>query len=437
METLEREAPQRQQRFKLKRWLARLGPGLITGASDDDPSGIATYSSAGAKFGLGLLWTQLFSLPLMAAVQEISARIGRVTGRGIGGNIRRYYPGWVLYPVVFLVVAANTLNLGADIGAMGAAVNLLIGGPELLYSVLFAVLCVVLEVWLCYRKYCNYLRWLTMVLLAYVAAALMSHVHWKQALHATLVPHVALDGHYIAMFIAVIGTTISPYLFFWQAAMETEEIRARPADEPLKADLKEKPRRVRAHLNRIRWDTYVGMTFANVISYCIILTAAATLYAHGVTDVQSSREAAEALRPFAGRFAMIIFAAGIIGTGLLAVPVLAGSAAYAVGEALKWPTGLDRKPLEAKGFYGVLAAATLVGLTINFTRLDPIKALVWSAVINGIVSVPVMFIMMHMAGSKKVMGPFSRVSKVLRLLGWLATVVMAAATVGLFLTWGQ
>jgi NRAMP (natural resistance-associated macrophage protein)-like metal ion transporter len=417
--------------------LKRLGPGLITGASDDDPSGIATYSAAGASLGLGLLWTQLFSLPLMAAVQETSARVGRITGRGIAANIQRHYPGWVLYPIIFLVVVANTLNLGADIGAMGAAVNLLVGGPVVVYSVAFAVLCVVLEVWMCYSKYCGYLKWLTLVLLAYVASAILSHVNMRDALHATFIPPIALNAHYIAMFIAVIGTTISPYLFFWQASMETETIRTTTSEEPLKDELREKPKRTRMQLGRIRWDTYTGMTIANFVSYCIILTAAATLHAHGVTDVETSRQAAEALRPFAGRFAMIIFAAGIIGTGLLAVPVLGGSAAYAVGEALKWPTGLDRKPFEAKGFYGVLIAATLVGLAINFTKIDPIKALVWSALINGIVSVPVMFVLMHMAGSKRVMGPFSRVSKTLRLLGWVATAVMAAATIGLFVTWGK
>jgi NRAMP (natural resistance-associated macrophage protein)-like metal ion transporter len=438
LSTLEVERPvppRRPSRFR--RWLARLGPGVITGASDDDPSGIATYSQAGAKFGLALLWTQAFSLPLMAAVQEISARVGRVTGRGIAGNMRKHYPGWVLYPIVFLLVAANTLNLGADIGAMGSAVNLLVGGPSLVYCVLFALLCVVLEVWLRYRVYCRYLKWLTLVLLAYVAAAFMSHIPWRDAAVATFIPHVSLNGHYIAMFIAVIGTTISPYLFFWQASMETENIRTSPAEEPLKEEVRDKPRRTRFHFRRIRWDTYIGMTAANAVSYCILLTAAAALHAHGITDVSSSRQAAQALEPFAGRFAMIIFAAGIIGTGLLAVPVLAGSAAYAVGEALKWPTGLDRKPYEAKGFYGVLAAATIVGLVINFTRLDPIQALVWSAMINGIVSVPVMIVMMHMAGSKKVMGPFSRVSKMLRVCGWIATVVMAVATVGLFVTWGK
>ena len=435
MSVIELDSPPAKS-SKLK-WLARLGPGLITGASDDDPSGIATYSQAGANLGTSLLWTQLFSLPLMVAVQEISARTGRVTGRGIAGNIRRNYPAWVLYPIVFLVVAANTINLGADIGAMGDAVSLLVGGPVLVYSVGLAVLCALLEVLVAYRRYADYLKWLTIVLFAYVITVFLADVNWKDAAYHTFVPQVRLSGHYISLFIAVIGTTISPYLFFWQASLETEEIRASPTDKPLKKELKNRPVRVRQVLSRIRWDTYIGMTLANVVSYCIILTAAAALHTHGKTDIQSSREAAQALKPLVGRAASIIFAAGIIGTGLLAVPVLAGSAAYAVGEALKWPTGLDRRPLDAKGFYGVITAATLLGLTINFTGIDPIRALVWSAVINGVVAVPIMAILMLMSGSKKVMGPFSRVSKTLRFLGWLATLVMAAAAVGLFLTWGK
>ena len=434
MTTIEREPPEAADETRWKKWLGRLGPGIITGASDDDPSGIATYSQAGARFGLSLLWTQLFTLPLMASVQEISARIGRVTGHGIAGNIRRHYPGWVLYPIISLVVAANVINLGADIGAMGDAVSLLIGGPKLLYSALFALACVLLQVFLSYRHYAEYLKWLTLVLFAYVAAVFLTHVHWKDALYATVVPRISFSGGYIATFIAVLGTTISPYLFFWQASLETEEIRCKADEEPLKKE----PAQARPQLERIRWDTYIGMTFSNLVAYCIVLTAAATLYAHGIHNVDTSRQAAEALRPIGGNGAYILFAAGIIGTGLLAVPVLAGSAAYAVGEALKWPTGLDRKPLDAKGFYAVVVVATVIGLAINFSKkIDPIQALFWSAVINGIVAVPVMVIMMHMAGSEKIMGPFSRVSKILRGVGWIATLVMTAAAVGLFLTWGK
>jgi NRAMP (natural resistance-associated macrophage protein)-like metal ion transporter len=432
--TVELESRPTEERPGWRKWLARLGPGIITGASDDDPSGIATYSQAGARFGLSLLWTLLFTLPLMAAVQEISARLGRVTGRGVAANIRRHYPAWVLYPIIFLVVAANTINLGADIGAMGDAVSLLVGGPKLLYSALFALACVLLQMFLSYRHYADYLKWLTLVLFAYVATAFLTQVHWKDAAYATFVPKISLNGSYIATFIGVLGTTISRYLFVWQAALETVELRSKPQDEPLKKDTSQ----ARPQFERIRWDTYIGMTFSNLVAYCIVLTAAAALYAHGIRNVDSSRQAAEALRPIAGKGTYILFAAGIIGTGLLAVPVLAGSAAYAVGEALKWPTGLDRKPLDAKGFYGVMIVATVIGLAINFSgRIDPIQALFWAAVINGLVAVPVMVIMMHMAGSKTIMGPFSRVSKGLRVTGWIATLVMVAAAIGLFATWGK
>ncbi|HXE52890.1 MAG TPA: divalent metal cation transporter [Tepidisphaeraceae bacterium] len=419
-----------------KGFLARLGPGLITGASDDDPSGIGTYSQAGAQFGFALLWTMPFLLPLMAAIQEISARIGRITGRGIAGNIRRFYSPWLLYPVVLLLVIANTINLGADIGAMGDAVHVLAGGPALLYAALFAVACVLLEVFASYPRYSKILKWLTPVLFSYIATAFMVHVPWKQALRGTVIPTVHLSRGYIAMWIAILGTTISPYLFFWQAAQETEEIKTNDQEE----SLKKAPEQAREQLGRIRMDTYIGMTLSNVVAYFIILSAAVTLHAHGVMDIQTSAQAAEALRPVAGRLTFTLFALGIVGTGLLAVPVLAGSAAYAVGEALKWPTGLDRKPLDAKGFYGVLAAATLLGLAINFPfiqkhlHVSPIQALYWAAVINGVVAVPIMAVMMLMCHNKKIMGPFTRISKPLRAIGWIATAVMAVATVGLFVT---
>jgi NRAMP (natural resistance-associated macrophage protein)-like metal ion transporter len=420
-----------------KTWLQRLGPGLITGASDDDPSGIATYSQAGAAFGFGLLWTMLFSYPLMTAIQEISGRIGRVTGHGIAGNIRRYYPAWLLYPLVVLLVLANTFNIGADIGAMGEALKLLIGGNALLYAFAFAVLCVILQVFIPYSKYSVYLKWLTPVLFSYVATALVVHVPWGHALHDTIIPRFAKSGDYWATFIAILGTTISPYLFFWQASQETEEIRDKPMDKALN----DAPEQAHKQFGRIRLDTYAGMFFSNLIAFFIILAAAATLHEHGVKTIDTAAQAAEALRPFAGRFAFTLFAAGIVGTGLLAVPVLAGSAAYAVGEALEWPTGLDRKPLAAKGFYCVLAIATLLGLAMNFpliqkyTQLTPIRALFWSAVINGIVAVPIMVVMMLMTENPKAMGKFAGASPLLRIFGWLATGVMAAASVGLFLTW--
>jgi NRAMP (natural resistance-associated macrophage protein)-like metal ion transporter len=419
-----------------KSYWRRLGPGLITGASDDDPSGIATYSQAGAGFGFSLLWTMVLCLPLMSAIQEISARIGRISGRGIAGNIRMYYSPWVLYPLIFLLALANTINVGADIGAMGDAVRLLVGGSALFYAVLFAVACVVMQVFASYPRYSNSLKWLTLSLFAYVATVMMIHVPWRSAIRGTFVPSIQFTGNYWATIIAIFGTTISPYLLFWQASQETEEIHHKPADEALK----DKPHQARDQFGRIRFDTYVGMGVSNLVAWFIILAAAATLHANGVTDVQTSSQAAEALRPLAGRFAFLLFALGIIGTGLLAVPVLAGSAAYAVGEALHWPTGLDRKPLEAKGFYGVLIVATGVGLAINFpavqrvTHLSPIRALFWSAIINGVAAVPIMVVMMLMCHNKKVMGPFVNISPILRVIGWIATAAMLLAAIGLFAT---
>ncbi len=417
-------------------WLERLGPGLITGASDDDPSGIATYSQAGAAFGFSLLWTMPFSFPLMCAIQEISARIGRVTGRGIAGNIRRTYSPWLLYPVVFLLVLANTLNIGADIGAMGSALQLLVGGPALLYAIGFAALCLVLQVFTTYEKYSHYLKWLTVVLFSYVITAFFVKIPWRQVALGTLIPTFSRQGNYWATFIAILGTTISPYLFFWQASQETEEIRQHADEEALKA----KPQQAPRELRRIRFDTVTGMFLSNTVAFFIVLAAGATLHAHGVTDIQTASQAAEALRPFAGHFAFTLFGVGIIGTGLLAVPVLAGSAAYALGEALKWPTGLDRKPLEAKGFYAVLTAATVLGLALNFPtfqklfHVTPIKALFVCAIVNGVVAVPIMVVVMLMVGNAKVMGRFTLVSGWLRSLGWTATAVMFLAAVGMFVT---
>jgi NRAMP (natural resistance-associated macrophage protein)-like metal ion transporter len=414
----------------------RLGPGLITGASDDDPSGIATYSQAGAAYGFSLLWTMLFSFPLMCAIQEISARIGRVTGRGIAGNIRRTYSPWLLYPVVFLLVLANTLNIGADIGAMGSALQLLVGGPALIYAIGFAALCLVLEVFITYEKYSRYLKWLTVVLFSYVLTAFFVKIPWRQVALGTLIPTFTRQGNYWATFIAILGTTISPYLFFWQASQETEEIRDHADEEALK----EKPFQARRQFGRIRFDTVTGMFLSNAVAFFIVLAAGATLHAHGVTDIQTANQAAEALRPLAGRFAFTLFALGIIGTGLLAVPVLAGSAAYAIGEALKWPSGLDRKPLDAKGFYAVLSAATVIGLALNFPtfqnllHVTPIKALFVCAIVNGVVAGPIMIVVMLMVGNAKVMGRFTLVSGWLRSLGWTATAVMLLAAVGMFVT---
>jgi len=403
-----------------------MGPGLITGASDDDPSGIATYSQVGAQFGYGLSWTLVFSYPLMAATQEISARIGRVTGRGIAGNLRRYYPSWLLRGIVTLLLLANVINIGADLGAMGAALKLLIGGPAFLYVVAFAALSIGLEVFVRYSRYVSILKYLTLSLLAYVATVFVVGVPWLKVLHSIVLPPLSFDKSYVLAVVAVFGTTISPYLFFWQAEEEVEEEKERPEKSPLK----DAPKQAPAEFARIRIDTYVGMALSNLVALFIVITTAATLNAHGVTDIQTSSQAAEALRPIAGPFAFALFAIGIIGTGLLALPVLAGSAAYALGEAMQWPVGLAQKAERARGFYATIIVATIIGAVINFTPIDPIKALFWSAVINGIVAVPVMITMMLMTQRKDIMGDFV-LPLVLRVIGWIATAVMALTVVAL------
>ncbi len=403
-----------------------LGPGLITGASDDDPSGIATYSQAGAQFGYSLAWTMLLTYPLMAAIQEISARIGRVTGRGIAGNIRRHYSPSLLRLIVFLLILANTINLGADLGAMADALRLLLGGPAGVYVIGFAFLCAVLEIFLTYTRYVAILKWSTIALLAYVATVLVVDVSWHDLLLNLFVPHISLKADYVVAVVAVFGTTISPYLFFWQASEEAEDERVDRRAKPLIAA----PGQARRELHRIRLDTYIGMGYSNIIALFIIITTAATLHAHGLTDINSSSQAAEALRPIAGPFTFAIFAAGIIGTGLLAVPVLAGSAAYALGEALGWKVGLGRLPGQAKAFYGTIAFATLIGIFINFVSIDPIKALFWTAVLNGVISVPLMIMMMVMTANPKVMGQFT-LSRPLWLMGWAATLVMAATVLAM------
>ncbi len=414
---------------KPRRWLDFLGPGLITGASDDDPSGIATYSQVGAQFGYGMTWVMLFSYPLMCAIQEISARMGRTTGRGVAGNMRRHGPRRLVKPIVGLVLLANIINIGADLGAMGAALHLLVGGPAQLYVVVFAVTCAALQIWTKYERYVAVLKWTTVSLLAYVACVLVVDVPWREVVRHTLIPSVKFDSGSILAMVAVLGTTISPYLFFWQSSHEAEEEKEDPAAKPLILA----PAQSKWELYRIRIDTYVGMAFSNIVALFIIITTAATLNAHGVTDIQTSAQAAEALRPVAGAFAFAVFAIGIIGTGLLAIPVLAGSAAYAVGEALALPTGLARLPHEAKAFYATVAIATLLGVGINFSPLDPIKALFWSAVINGVVAVPVMVIIMVMAMQEKVMDQFT-LPMPLCVTGWLATLVMGAVVVALFAT---
>jgi NRAMP (natural resistance-associated macrophage protein)-like metal ion transporter len=399
-----------------------LGPGLITGASDDDPSGIGTYSQAGAQFGFAISWIMLFSYPLMVAIQRISAQIGRTTGKGIAGNIREHYPNWLLQGIVALLVVANTINIGADLGAMGDALELLIGGPRLVYVIVFGAFCAVLEVFVSYKRYVSALRWLTLVLFAYFGTILVVRIPWAEVARGFLIPTLAADAAFWTTVVAVLGTTISPYLFFWQAGQEVEDIRAVAERRPLVKAPEQGPDAI----ERIRLDTYVGMAFANLVALSIIVTTAATLHASGVTDIESSSQAAEALRPVAGSFAFTLFALGIVGTGLLAVPVLAGSAAYAVGEARRWPVGLARKPRQAKAFYATLTLATMIGVLINFSPINPIKALYWSAVINGVVAVPVMIIMMLMTENPRIMGKYP-VHDGLRMVGWMSTAVMAVA----------
>ncbi len=401
-------------------FLALLGPGLITGASDDDPSGIATFSQVGAQFGFGLSWVLLFSTPLMAAIQEVSARIGLVTGKGIAGNIRTHYSPWLLRPLVALLLIANIINLGADLGAMGAALRLILGGPARFYVIGFAVLCAALEIFSRYERYVAILKWITLSLFAYVATALAVHVPWAEVGWATLVPHFSWGKDAVVALVAMLGTTISPYCFFWQASQEAEDERVKPGPSSLLAAPEQAP----AEIRRLRLDTYFGMGFSNLISWFIIVTAAATLHAHGITNIASSAQAAEALRPIAGPLTFFVFAAGIIGTGMLAVPVLAGSAAYAFGEAFGWRVGLGRLPRQAKAFYGTIALATLIGIFINFTHIDPIKALFWSAVINGIVAAPLMVTMMIMAMQPKIMRQFT-LPRLLWAMGWLSTLAMA------------
>jgi len=409
-----------------------LGPGLITGASDDDPSGIATYSQAGAQFGFGLSWVMLFSWPLMCAIQEISARIGRVTGRGIAGNLRRHYPNPVVYSIVGLLLIANVINIGADLGAMGAALKLLIGGPQLVYVALFGLISVLLEVFSRYSRYVSLLKWLTLSLFAYVGVAFVVKMPWAEVARSLVVPQITFTPTYMTVVVAILGTTISPYLFFWQAEEEVEEVKERDQAKPLERA----PEQATEEFRRIRVDTWIGMGFSNAVALFIILTTAATLHAHGVTDIQTSAQAAEALRPVAGPLAFAIFAIGIIGTGFLALPVLAGSAAYALGETFGWHVGLSRKLSRAKAFYATIAVATLLGVLLNNSPIDPIKALFWSAVINGVVAVPVMALMMHLSSHRAAMGDFN-IGRGLKIVGWLSTTVMALAAIGLFATWGK
>jgi NRAMP (natural resistance-associated macrophage protein)-like metal ion transporter len=423
-------SPKPREPFSFRAFIKSLGPGLITGASDDDPSGIGTYSQAGAQLGYGIGWTMLLSFPLMAAIQEISARVGRVTGHGISGNVCRHYPPWLLNVVVTLLFVANTINIGADLGAMADATKLLVGGHAIIYVVLYGVVSVAAQIFLDYKRYVAVLKWLTLSLFAYVAALAFAHVSWKEAIAGALLPQISWSSTYFTTIVAILGTTISPYLFFWQASEEAEEQRIDKTKRPLI----EKHYGARREFNRIRADTIVGMAFSNLIALSIIITAAATLHVSGRTDIESSAQAAEALRPIAGPLAEWIFALGIVGTGLLAIPVLAGATAYAVGESRRWPVGLARKPKEAVAFYAVLALSGGIGIALNFTPINPISALYWSAVINGVLAVPVMVVLMLMARHRDVMGSFA-IGGSVYWLGWLSTAAMAVSVVAMAVGW--
>ena len=395
-----------------------LGPGLVTGAADDDPSGIGTYSQVGAQFGYSLAWTMFFGFPLLASIQAICARIGATTGMGIAQNLRQHYSVWLLRTVVILLLIANVINLGADLGAMGEVLALIVPGPVMVFTIAFGVVSVLLEVFLSYSVYARVLKWTTLSLFAYVGVVFVADVPLGAALYGTLVPHFTFDKPHAMALVAIFGTTISPYLFFWQAGQEVEEQHRRHI-KPLHVS----PRRAGAELRRIRTDTLIGMGFSHLVALFIVIATAATLHASGVREIESAAQAAEALRPIAGDFAFALFAIGIIGTGLLAVPILAGSAAYAVSEAFGWTEGLDRNPREAKAFYAVIALATAGGVALNFIGIDPMKALYWSAVVNGLLAPPLMVVTMLIASNRSVMGDLV-IGPKLKFGGWLSTAVM-------------
>lgn len=411
---------------KRRPFLGRLGPGLITGAADDDPGGIATHSQVGAQFGLGLIWMPVLAFPLMTAIQAICARIGRVTGEGLAANMARVLPRWLVHVIVALLLVANTVNIGANLAAMGAAARLVLGWSEIGFAVALAAGSLLLQVFLPYHRYVHVLKWLTLSLFAYVAVVFTVAIDWGEVARAVFMPQIAFSREVLIAIVAVFGTTISPYMFFWQSAEEVE-------DEKLSHDgpLLDHPDQAPVELNRIAWDTLLGMAFSTLISFFIVLTTAVTLHARGITDIASSADAAEALRPIAGEFAFLLFSLGIIGTGLLALPVLAGSAAYAVGELRGWRIGLEHRPENARAFYGVIALSFGLGLLMLFLPIDPIKALFWSAVLNGVIAVPLMIATMLVVSNRKHLGDF--VAPVgLKIIGWLATAVMAAAALAMF-----
>ncbi len=415
----------------IKRLLDRLGPGLITGASDDDPSGIGTYTQAGAALGYATLWTAVMTLPLMIVVQHICAKIGMCSGRGLAGVLRKFYPRWLLYPTVLGLVIANTINAGADIAAISAAINMFVPIPIWAMVVPIAVAILVLQIWGSYRLIVKVFKWLTLSLFAYVIAAFLAHPNWSEVIKATFLPQITFDGQYITTIVAILGTTISPYLFFWEASEEVEEEKSEG-----RRSVRQRKGATDAEIKKEKIDTITGMLFCNVVFYFVIVSAGATLHVTGQTNIQSATEAAQALRPLAGNLATVLFAIGLIGAGLLAIPVLTGSAAYAVAETFGWRSGLDEKPRRAKKFYGIIALSTLVGVAIDFLGINPISALFWTAVINGVVAPPLLIVVMLVSNNKKVMG--ARTNGVFtNIVGWLAAAVMFAAAVGMFVTWNS
>jgi Mn2+/Fe2+ NRAMP family transporter len=406
--------------------LTRLGPGPITGVADDDPSGIATYSQAGAQFGLNMLWTMPLAYPLMSAVQAMCGQIGRVTGKGLAANIKIAFPPSVLKGVVLLLLVANTLNIAADVAAMGEVAELVSGFDRHLMTAIIVIATLLLQVFVPYHRYVFFLKWLTLSLLAYAAVLFTVHVPWSEVALRTVWPKLTFNSQAAAVVVGVFGTTISPYLFFWQASEEVEDMQAKDA-----APLLRRPGAARAELRRIQWDTWSGMLYSDLTAYFIMLATAVTLHVAEITDIETAAQAASALRPLAGDFAFVLFALGILGVGLIGVPVLAGSAAYALAEAMGWKSGLERKAKDARGFYAVIAVSVLAGSLIQYSPISPMKALFWSAVINGIVAVPLLVVIVLIASSKSVMGAFT-VGRTIVILGWIAVAVMGLAAVLMF-----
>ncbi len=422
----------------LKSFFKSLGPGLITGASDDDPSGIATYSQAGAQFGLGTLWLALFQLPLMVAIQEMCARIGLVTGSGLTSIMKKRYSKKTVYPIISLLLIANTINIGADIGAMSASVKLVLPQlPIAIVTILFTVLVVCAEIFIPYRKYVTILKYLTLSLLAYVITAFIVGGNWNEILVSSIIPHVEFTPEFVMLFVAIFGTTISPYLFFWQTSEEAEEDVEK---NKIKEIGERKPKTRKKEITLMRKDVVVGMGFSQAIMWFIIITTSGTLHVHGLTDISTADEAAKALEPLvktfphAGELAKTIFALGIIGTGLLAIPVLAGSSAYALSEQFGWKEGLSKKFTQAKGFYLIISASTVVGLWINFADVDPIKALIYAAVINGIIAVPLLVAIVKIGSDTKILGTRTN-SKISNIAGWITVGIMGFSVIVMFLTW--